>query len=397
MADKYKDEVVDPGDKASKRAKDTCIQSFNNNGAVKIIPRQPGNFRGPVNIAFAKHILEAMLSGEMTWNIQNDGAGGKPQFFTLIGIDKVFRRLGWEIIVMVIDDIARGGDLPVVFLNDANVKKVTAKNYHLVEAMFDGMDEILKATNQINTTGEFAIMQHSVTAFCDINSDAQLILNWAGAGIGLSHKDKEIDGKGIKIDMPIVGFWEPGYRCNGGTQHTNLILAKWAKGDIRNIWESTEAMEFIEKLTIPSLSYAKTICRANGWLKDGYHHEPLVNMVANAHITGGGLEKFKEILSPGIGARLNTMPEPAPVLLEAQELSFDYPDLKINDKKAHTTFHGGCGWMSVCASVKDAMTLVNEARQDGIKAQIVGETIKSDTNTLFIDSKFLEGKKNLPI
>ncbi len=395
MSDKYREEIIAPGDEVSKLARDVCVNSYGNNQAVKILPRQPGNFRGAVDIAWRRHILEMMLAGKMTWNVQNDGAGGKPQFFTLMSnrSGNTFYRLGWEIIVMVIDDIARTGGFPVVFSNDVNVKKVTSDNIHLVQAMFRGFQSVLEQTAQVNITGEFAIMPHSITAFCDEDSDKQLILNWAGTGVGLSHQDKIIDGSNIRPNMPIVGFWEPGYRCNGGTQHTNVILRRWAKGDIRNIWESSEAMAFIEKLTIPSQSYAKTICRVNGWLPDGKVREPLARIVGNAHITGGGLEKFKEMLPEGIGAYLYNMPEPTEVLLEAQQLSFYYPDLLIDDKKAYTTFHGGCGWISVCPSYDDARTLTYEASKDGIIARIVGETIVEQNNALTIDSKFLEGKK----
>jgi len=390
MVDKYNKEIVAPGDKVSKRARDTCVKSHNNNAAIEVILRQPGNFRGAVDIAWARHILEMMLAGKMTWNIQNDGAGGKPQFFTMIGTKEVFRHLGWEIIVMVIDDIARSGGFPVVFSNDVNAKSVTSENVHLVDAMFDGMDDILKQSNQVNTTGEFAIMKHSVTAFCDTSAKDQLILNWAGTGVGLSHADKIIDGSATKVGMPIVGFHEPGYRCNGGTMFTELILRHWAERDIKNIWENSEAMEFIKKLTIPSRSYAKTICRVNGWLPDGNIRDSLACLVNNAHITGGGLEKFKEVLPSGIGARIDNMPKPASVLLGAQLLSFSFPDLRMNDKQAHTTFHGGCGWMSVCATLEDAEILINEAVKDGIQAQIIGETIQSEESHLFVKSRFLE-------
>ena len=390
MKDKYKEEVIDPGDRASKRAKDVCVKSYDNNAAVDIVPRQPGNFRGAVDMRWPKHVLLEMLNGGMSFTLQNDGAGGKPQFFTIIGTERVFRFLGWEIIVMVIDDIARAGGFPVVFSNDVNAKYVTDKNYHLVEAMFDGMDDILSRAGQINITGEFAIMKHSVTAFCDRNSDDQLILNWAGTGLGLSHDDKNIDGSETRAGMPIVGFWEPGYRCNGGTQLTNQILEKWVKKSVRDIWDSAEAMEFIEKLTIPSLSYASTISRVNGWLPDGGLREQLAKMILVAHITGGGLEKLKELLPVGIGADLHNMPTPAPVLLEAQEMSFEFPHLKIDDKKAHTTFHGGCGMMAICEAEVDTCVLISEAEKDGIKAQVVGETIKSESNSVYVKSKFLE-------
>lgn len=391
MANKYQKETIGPGDKASILAKEVCVASYENNLAVEVIPRQPGNFRGPVDLTWSKHILLAMLDEGMTWTVQNDGAGGKPQFFTIIGTDEVFERLGWEIIVMVIDDIARSGGFPVVFSNDVNAKKVTDQNFHLVEAMFRGFSKILKETNQVNVTGEFAIMKYSVTAFCDKNSGNQLILNWAGTGIGLSHHERVIDGSRIEPGMPIVGFWEPGYRCNGGTQFTDLIMAMWANGDIRNIWNSAEAMEFISKLTVPSMSYAKTICRLNGWKENGLLDDPLARMAGVAHLTGGGVEKFKEILPVGVGAELHSMPRPASVLLDAQHFSHRFPDLAMNDKQCHTTFHGGCGEFVICESDADKNVVMAEAKADGIKAFHIGETVASDGNEVRIQSKFLEG------
>ena len=334
-----------------------------------------------------------MLYDGLCLTPQNDGAGGKPQFFTIIGTDVVFFSLGWEIIVMVIDDIARGGAYPAIFWNDVNAKRITNKNFHLVEAMFAGFSEALRQSNQVNITGEFAIMKHSVTAFCDRDSDEQLILNWAGSGLGLSHQSKVIDGSKIKPGMPIVGFWESGYRCNGGTQFTNLILAKWAKGDIRNIWNSPEAMEFISKLTVPSQSYAKTLSRLNGWSSDGSMVDALAKMAGIAHLTGGGVGKFKEMLPPGVGAEIDEMPEPAEVLKEAQKISFDFPELELSmtDKQCHTSFHGGCGAWIVCESASDGDIVIEQAKMDGVKASFIGETVASDDNTVNIQSRFLEG------
>ncbi len=389
--DKYQEMIIAPGDRASMLAKDVCVASYNNNPAVKIIPRQPENFRGPVDFTWNKKVLQEMCYGHLCMTAQNDGAGGKPQFFTIIGTSEVFFKLGWEILVMVIDDVARGGAFPVVFWNDVNAKKVTDKNFHLIEAMFSGFSEALRESNQVNITGEFAIMNHSITAFCDSGSDEQLILNWAGNGLGLSHPSKVIDGRNVGLGMPIIGFWEPGYRCNGGTQFTNLIMAKWARGDIRNIWENADAMKFIKKLTVPSLSYAKTICRLNGWEDDGSMTEPMANMVGIAHLTGGGVGKFKEMLPPGIGAEITNMPRPAEVLLEAQEISFDFPRLSMTDKQCHTTFHGGCGEWLICKTPEDCDVVLSEAKKDGIAAYVIGETVASDARNVNIRSRFLKG------
>jgi phosphoribosylformylglycinamidine cyclo-ligase len=323
---------------------------------------------------------------------ENDGAGGKPQFFALVGTENVMRNLGWEIITMVADDFARSGRFPVIIANDVNVKKITKENYHLFESLMQGYGNALKIAGLVNVTGEVAVMKHSVTAFCDFNVNQQLILNWGASCIGLCHTDKLIDSSEIKPNMPIVGFWEYGYRCNGGTFFTNLILKKIGL-DSRGLYFNAEAIKFSEKLTIPSKSYAKLITRVHGWKPDGNITEPLINIAGIAHITGGGIwEKFGEILPEGVGAKLDRMPEAAQILREAQELSWDIPELRLTDLQAYGTFHGGCGMLIICETLRDAEWLIVEAERENIRASIVGETIISDDREIFIQSRFKEGR-----
>lgn len=395
--DGYKTEVIDPGDRASQLAKEVCFRSHKNCPAVKIIAHQPENFRGPVGFNWHPHILRAMSEGtEISWKlleeIETDGAGGKPQFFALIGTPKVLHGLGWEIICMTGDDFARSGRFPAIMNNTVDVKRVTEKNFHLVKALFEGLEEALQIAGLVNITGEFAIMKHSVTAFCDTGEDDQLILNWSASCLGLCHCDRLIDGSKIRPGMPIVGFQENGYRCNGGTFFTNLILAHWGP-DIKGILGNQAALEFTRKLTVPSVSYAKTITRVNGWNPDGSIAEPTVKIAGIAHITGGGIwAKFGELLPEGVGAKLDKMPGPPEVLLEAQEISWDYPALKLTDLQAHGTLHGGCGALVVCETEEDAKRLVEEAAKDGIRASKIGQTIESDTNEILIQSRFREGR-----
>jgi len=396
--DAYREEVIDPGDRASQLAKEVCFGSHKNCPAVKIIAHQPGNFRGPVGFNWRPHILRAMSEGtEIPWElleeIETDGAGGKPQFFALIGAPEVFHGLGWEVICMTADDFARSGRFPVIMNNTIDTKRVTKKNFHLVRALFEGFGEALQVAGLVNITGEFAIMKHNVTAFCDIGEDGQLILNWSASCLGLCRQDRLIDGSKIKPNMPIVGFEENGYRCNGGTFFTNLILAHWGP-DIKKILGNQDALEFARKLTAPSVYYGRTITRANGWNPDGsVQVDPIINMAGIAHITGGGIwGKFREILPKGVGANLDTMPKPPEVLLEAQELSLSHKGLELTDLRAHGTFHGGCGMMIVCATERDAKLLINEAEKDGIRAQRIGETTESLKREVIIHSQFKESQ-----
>lgn len=392
MTDIYRKEIISPNDAASKLAhQEACIASYGNSKAIKIVPSQPGNFRGAVDFVWKKAVLNEMYNGRVFETVQNDGAGGKPQFFALVGTKEVFCGLGWEIITMCADDIARSGKLPVLMANDLNVKKITKENFHLIQALFLGYKEALKQSRLVNITGEIAIMKHSITAFCDNNDDGQLIATWGGTCIGLSRKDKIIDGSKIEPDMPIVGFHEDGYRCNGGTFFTDLLMREYAHLKKEELARDSAVIKFVEKLTVPSKSYARTIARAHGWKSDGSFGKTLVDMVGIAHITGGGIwGKFREMLPAGVGANLNNMPAPPKILLEAQKMSKCHEDLRLSDLDAYSTFHGGCGMLIVCRADKDAEVLIKEAKKDGIKASIVGVTINRGKQRVFIQSRFQE-------
>lgn len=400
--DIYQKEVVKPGDRVSQLAKEVGFKSHGNSSAVTVVPHQPDNFRGAVGYHWSVPVLEAMLASvrspggwSMLEEMENDGAGGKPQFFTLVGTEDVFSGLGWEIISMVADDFARTGRLPVVMCNDINTKRVTEENIPLVEALFKGFGEALRKAQLVNLTGEAAIMKHSVTAFCDTGAPEQLILNWSGACVGLCSKNLYFDGSAIQPGMPIVGFREPGYRCNGGTFFTNLLLKRFGP-DIADIQGSQEAMAFVRQLTTPSVSYAGVICRLAGWQKDGTPGTPLANIAGIAHVTGGGVwGKLMELLPEAVGAVLNDMPEPAEVLRKAQELSWDLGDLRLTDLQAYGTLHGGCGMLVVCADDIAAGKVIEEARADGIEAGFVGRTTNQadmdEGAKLLIHSRFKGG------
>lgn len=396
MTDLYKREIIDPGGRASVLAKDICFRSHKNCQAIHVIPHQPNNFRGPVGFIWKRHILNEMKnSSDSNWTmaeeVKNDSAGGNPQFFTLVNTPKAFHGLGWEIIARTADNFACSGKFPAVINSKINVKQITEGNCYSFQAMMEGYEDALQESGITNITSEVTIIKHSITAFCDTQSDDQLVLTWDASCIGLAHKDLLIDGSKIKPGMPIVGFLEPGYRYNrdGEIFFTNLLLDRFW-GDVDKIMKDPETAEFVKKLTIPSQSYAKTICRVVGWKPDGRVGKPLVKIAGIAHITGGVWEKFKEILPEGVGARLDNMPKPAEVSLETQKMSWD-TSLRLTDHQAYSTLPDGCG-IFIAVEPEDVARIKAEAKKDGIQSQTVGYIVESDMNEIIIHSKFKEGK-----
>lgn len=383
----YHTQIVAPGDRFSQLARSVCVASFNNSPAVSI--RRGGKgMRAMDGFAWSRPVLEAMLRDDIYEVTQSDGAGGKPQFSTLCNTPEAFSGLGWEVITMNADDVACRGGLPVM-ISSSNIdaKCITDKNWHLCNALLVGFGKALKQSNLVLMTGETAIMRHSITAFCDANDNAQLILTWGATCLGLASTRKVPNGSTITPGMMIIGFRDRGYRCNGGTKFTNIIIDTWGS-DMKLVMENPDARTFIKSLATPSQSYAGTIARINGWKLDGSLDTPLVKLHGVAHITGGGIwSKLGEILPEGIGASLNAMPQPATVLLEAQRLA-SKTDSPMTDFECHGTFHGGCGLMIICEEC-DVDRIVDEARADGHAPYVIGRTISSDDNEVTIRSRFL--------
>lgn len=386
----YNKEIVEPGDRFSEQARQVCVQSFGNSPAITI-HRGGKGMRAMDGFAWNKPVLQAMLAGNIYEVGQSDGAGGKPQFFTLLNDARAFVNLGWEIITMNADDVACRGGLPVMMLSsNIDVKRITNDNWHLCEGLLYGIAKILKKVRMPLLTGETAIMKDSITAFCDTGSDEQLILAWGATCLGLASTNKEPNGTTIRPGMKIIGFQDAGYRCNGGSKITNIILETWGP-DIPKIIRSSDAMRFVEKAVVPSRSYAWTIARLNGWNRDGSITTPLANLHGVAHITGGGVwSKLGEILPEGVGANLNSMPDPPAILLEAHRLS-QRTESPVTYHDCYGTFHGGCGMMIVCED-KDVAQIVGEAIEDCHTPYLIGETTNSPEGEITIDSRFTYGK-----
>lgn len=387
--DNYKTQVIDPGDRFSELARKICVGSFYNSPALAVM-RGGVDMRAMDGFLWNPRVLEAMRRGEIYEVAQSDGAGGKPQFFTLCNTRRAFVGLGWEVVTMNADDLACRGGLPaMISSSNIDVKRITNENWHLCEALLSGFGEALRASHLVLLTGETAIMKHSITAFCDTNSDKQLILTWNATCLGLASTRKPPNGSTITPGMTIIGFKDRGYRCNGGTKFTNIILDTWGQ-DVRTVMKNPDARHFIERLVVPSQSYASTIARLNGWQLDGTLGTPLAKLHGVAHITGGGIwSKLVEILPEGVGANLDSMPDPALVLLQAQQLA-SRTDSPMSDYECHGTFHGGCGLMIVCED-DDIPRVFEEAQADGHDPYIIGRTTESADNEVLVQSRFLGG------
>lgn len=384
----YREDVIDWGDHGSQYARRVCVESFKNSPAVQIFTAGTG-FRDGVSWNFSRPVLQGMMDGTIHQTGESDGAGGKPQFFALMNDVTTFSQLGWEIIVMDADDVARRFGLPVMMFNQVDTRGLNERNIHLFRAMMDGYGMALHKTQLVNPTGELAIMKTCITGLWSEGHPEMLVLTWNGSCLGFVQHPSPYSLERVVPDLPLVGLLDPSYRCNGGGIFARCISKEFGE-TAHEIMSNGRARQLLEQLTRPSVCFAPLISRLVGWKPDGTKNPPLVDIRGIAHITGGGiLGKLPEILPDGVGAELDSLPVPPECMLWAQDVARG-SDLK-NDEACYRAFHGGPGMILVAGSTADAMQIIREAADAGYVARLVGYTIASRAKEMVIESRFRDG------
>lgn len=394
--DEYLENVVDWGDRISQLAKDVSVASYGNCPALYVVGDKGPGWRSGAGYLWV-HEIYRMLGNyttrgnevdewEMKEEVENDGAGTKPGLMALLGTADVWAWLASELIAMCADDLARKGKFAAAMINQVDFKSVTKANFHLADSYFIAYGEALRKAHLVNLTGETAIMGSAITAFCDTGDSNQLICTLSGACLGLAHRDLLVTGQDIKSGMPIVGTIEPGPRCNGYSKLIN-ILSNVFGVRAQDLLIHSDSCDFALEAATPSHIYAPTLNRICGWNADGTPGEKRARISGIAHITGGGINKFREILPDGVGAHLSDLPDPSWVLRRAQVLAEGTP-YAFDDRTGYEIFNGGLGMV---IPTDDPDEVIAELEQDDIDALVIGETVVSDDRTVTLESCFLNG------
>ncbi|MCR4264081.1 MAG: AIR synthase-related protein, partial [Candidatus Roizmanbacteria bacterium] len=132
------------------------------------------------------------------------------------------------------------------------------------------------------------------------------------------------------------------------------------------------------ELARPSNLYGTVMYEAQGGV-DGSRE---VDMLAAAHITGGGipLKAYRMMKSFGLGIDINTVfPQPRGVQLVKQTYD-SLPEniqrgIGLSEEKEISTWNGGVGFMVVTATPEDAEHLIEIAARQNVAAALMGKTL----------------------
>lgn len=282
---------VDAGHACSELAYRWCEASFSHRTG------RAGQVAGDVRASFAS----VLGLGEMRLGITSDGIGTK------IEIAERARRydtLGFDLVAMVVDDLAANGLEPVCV---SNILDVDVPDPAVVEPLMAGLHRAAAAARVVLAGGETAALGSRVRGF-----GPGMHFNWCATALGILPEGLDpIDGRAVEVGDVILGFRGDGLRSNGFSLARRILTRA-----LGTTWHDRALdgwTRWADALLTPSEIFAPQVVDliASGVRPHGI-----------AHITGGGIpEKLGRVLAVrGLGGELTDLFPPPGVVTALREL-----------------------------------------------------------------------------
>ncbi len=302
-----------------------------------------GGFGGLFGLDLAGYKEPVLVSG-------TDGVGTKLKIAMLL--DK-HDTIGVDCVAMCVNDIICCGAKPLYFLDYIAIgKNYPEKVAQIVKGVADGC----VAAGCALIGGETA--EHP-------GMMAEDEYDIAGYSTGIVDKSKIIDNNTIKEGDAVIGIASSGVHSNGFS-----LVRKVFNINDRNLTSFVPELgkSLGDALLTPTRIYVKPVL-------DLISKLPVKGI---SHITGGGFyENIPRMLPEGISAKIN-------------KNSFDIPPIfaliqkegNISEHDMFNTFNMGIG-MAVVVDKENANKAVEILEQNGERAFVIGETVKSDEGVIF--------------
>ncbi len=328
---------IDLGNRCSKIAYNWAKKTFD--------LRNPGTGNPLVNVdgGFAN----IMDYGGVKVGISSDGIGTKIELAERTGI---YSTLGYDLIAMVADDLAASG---METVNLSNILDVDNLDVEIVDELMKGLSEAASFARITITGGEIAELGTRIGGYGN-----RMHFNWGATGVGILPAGQQIiDGRAINPGDIVISLKSRGFRSNGFSLIRKIMEEQfgsdWHKADYG------EGKTWGEVLLTPCLIYTPLIADL---IKAGHGIHGI------AHITGGGLaDNFSRILrDKNMGAEVNNLFEPLPVMKKVQELG------NVPEEQAYLLWNMGNGMLIVIDN-KEADTILDTINLKKYEAKICGQ------------------------
>ncbi len=302
-----------------------------------------GGFGGLFQLDLTDYKEPILVSG-------TDGVGTKLKIAMLLNKHDT---IGIDCVAMCVNDIICCGAKPLYFLDYIAIgKNIPEKVASIVKGVADGC----VAAGCALVGGETA--EHP-------GMMAEDEYDIAGYSTGIVDKSKIIDNNTIKEGDAVIGIASSGVHSNGFS-----LVRKVFNINDRNLTSFIPELgkSLGEALLTPTRIYVKPVL-------DLISKIPVKGI---SHITGGGFyENIPRMLPEGISAKID-------------KKCFDIPPIfaliqkegNISEHDMFNTFNMGIG-MAITVDKENAAKAVEILEQNGERAYIIGETVKSDEGVIF--------------
>lgn len=284
--------------------------------------------------------------GDLRLAIASDGIGTKIEVAERTGI---YNSLGFDLVSMVVDDLACIGAEPVNFSNILDVDYLDEK---VVDSLMEGLYEASNVASISVTGGEIAELGSRISGY-----GTGMHFNWCATGIGvLPQKRNPTDGSAIKPGDSVIAIKSLGFRSNGFSMARKIL--EETLGDRWHEGMSQSGISWGQILLTPSLICSPVIMKL---------HDMDIDVHGTVHVTGGGIAgNLSRMLKKNhVGAELGNLFEPHSFMTELQELG------NIDEKQVYDLWNMGNAMLVIVGKGEEESAL-DIIRMNQYQGQIAG-------------------------
>lgn len=306
-------------------------------------------------------LLEAPDPANITTIMADDGVGTKVEVAERM---RNHSTVAFDLLAMVCDDAAVKGFEPAAVTTTLDVHRLENDMRPFLQQLAEGYVGAAKAAGVAVVNGEVAELGDLIGGY---GSEKRLKYTWNATVLAAGHKSRLLDGSLVQAGNKLVAFREDGFRSNGLSLARKAL--KEAQGDQ---WHAAEVFtgssSFKKRLGFmvlqPSIIYTPILVDAIG----GYdlRIEPKAEVLAAAHITGGGIPgKLGRMLqATGLGADISEPYDPPEIMTYLQ------PWADVGDKEIYKVWNMGQGMIVATNKPEE---LIDLAISHDVEAKVVGE------------------------
>ena len=298
--------------------------------------------------------------------LSTDGVGTK------VLVADALRRydtIGIDVIAMNVNDVLCVGAEPIALVDYVAIPTVDAD---LIEQLAIGLAEGARQARVSIPGGESAQVRELLRPH---GPDGREGFDLVAAAVGVVALDRMVLGRSIRSGDVVLGLDSSGLHSNGLTLARRLLAPGEALDLLAARPTELGGASVGDELLRPTRIYVREVMA----LVDAG-----IDVRGLAHITGDGLLNLLRVDAPGIGFRLDSLPEPPAIFrLVASRGGIDAAEM-------YTTFNMGVGFCVVVPEA-EATRAIELVGAEGTRARVIGRAVDDPDRRMVLPGPGLAG------